>query len=88
MNMQQIEEYINALKVGKIMRKLPSAERRKAFEQLLLTSPDFSAKQFHCSGLKGAFGLDDQHRQKISAGIRASLAKKKATYLLNEENKT
>jgi hypothetical protein len=48
------------------------------FQQLVATSPEFSAKQFQMFGLKRLFGLSDQHRMNISAGIRRSLEKRKA----------
>ena len=78
MNRQQIEEFMGELSIGRVIRKLPSEERRKVFQQLVTTAPEFSAKQFQMFGLKGSFGLSDQHRMNISAGIRRSLEKRKA----------
>jgi hypothetical protein len=78
MNRQQIEEFMGELSIGRVIRKLPSEERRQVFQQLVATAPEFSAKQFQMFGLKGSFGLSDQHRMNISAGIRRSLEKRKA----------
>lgn len=78
MNKEQIEEYMGELSIGQVMCKLPSEERKKLFQQMVETAPDFSAKRFSLRGLKGSFGLSDQHRKNISAGIKASLAKKGA----------
>jgi len=78
MNRQQIEEFMGELSIGRVIRKLPSEERRRVFQQLVATAPEFSAKQFQMFGLKGSFGLSDQHRMNISAGIRKSLEKRKA----------
>jgi hypothetical protein len=79
MNQQQIEEFMGELSIGRVIRRLPSEDRKRVFQQLVATAPEFSAKQFSMFGLKGSFGLSDQHRLNISAGIRASLAKKRAT---------
>ena len=76
MNRQQIEEFMGELSIGRVIRKLPSEERRRVFQQLVATSPEFSAKQFQMFGLKGSFGLSDQHRENISIGIRRSLEKR------------
>jgi hypothetical protein len=79
MNQQQIQEFMGELSIGRVIRRLPSEDRKRVFQQLVATAPEFSAKQFSMFGLKGSFGLSDQHRLNISAGIRASLAKKRAT---------
>jgi hypothetical protein len=76
MNRQQIEEFMGELSIGRVIRKLPSEDRKRVFQQLVETAPEFSAKQFQMFGLKGSFGLSDQHRMNISAGIRRSLEKK------------
>ena len=76
MNRQQIEEFMGELSIGRVIRKLPSEDRKRVFQQLVETAPEFSAKQFQMFGLKGSFGLSDQHRMNISAGIRRSLEKR------------
>lgn len=78
MNRQQIEEFMGELSIGRVIRKLPSEDRKRVFQQLVETAPEFSAKQFQMFGLKGSFGLSDQHRMNISAGIKRSLEKRKA----------
>jgi hypothetical protein len=78
MNRQQIEEFMGELSIGRVIRRLPSEDRKRVFQQLVETAPEFSAKQFQMFGLKGSFGLSDQHRMNISAGIRRSLEKRKA----------
>ena len=79
MNQQQIEEFIGELSIGRVIRKLPSEDRKRTFQLMVAKAPEFSAKQFSMFGLKSSFGLGDQHRLNISAGIRASLAKRKST---------
>jgi hypothetical protein len=76
MNRQQIEEFMGELSIGRVIRRLPSEDRKRVFQQLVETAPEFSAKQFQMFGLKGSFGLSDQHRMNISAGIRRSLEKR------------
>ena len=76
MNRQQIEEFMGELSIGRVIRRLPSEDRRRVFEQLVATTPEFSAKQFQMFGLKGSFGLSDQHRENISIGIKKSLEKR------------
>ena len=76
MNRQQIEEFMGELSMGRVIRRLPSEDRKRVFQQLVETAPEFSAKQFQMFGLKGSFGLSDQHRMNISAGIRRSLEKR------------
>jgi hypothetical protein len=76
MNRQQIEEFMGELSIGRVIRKLPSEDRKRVFQQLFETAPEFSAKQFSMFGLKGSFGLSDQHRENISIGIRKSLEKR------------
>jgi hypothetical protein len=78
MNRQQIEEFMGELSIGRVIRRLPFEDRKRVFQQLVETAPEFSAKQFQMFGLKGSFGLSDQHRMNISAGIKRSLEKRKA----------
>ena len=66
-----IKNYMAALNTfGKSFRKVSSGERKQTFEQLTRGSPCFEGNRFLLRGLKGAFGLTDDHRNKISAAIR------------------
>ena len=76
MSRPQIEEFMGELSIGQIIRRLPSEDRRRVFQQLVETAPEFSAKRLSMFGLRGSFGLSDQHRENISIGIRKSLEKR------------
>jgi hypothetical protein len=71
MTKDEIEEYVVQLKIGSTIDKLPSDKRKQLFQQMVGTSPEFTAKQFLMQGLKGTFGLSNQHRINISNTMKA-----------------
>jgi hypothetical protein len=79
MSNDDIKNYMIALDaLSKEFKKSSSHERKWEFERLTRSLPCFAGDRFLLRGLKGAFGLTDEHRKKISAGIKASLATKGA----------
>jgi hypothetical protein len=52
MNRQQIEEFMGELSIGRVIRRLPSDDRKRVFQQLVETAPEFSAKQFQMFGFE------------------------------------
>lgn len=74
-----IKNYMIALDaLSKEFKRSSSYERKWEFEHLTRNLPRFAGDRFLLRGLKGTFGLTDEHRKKISAGIKASLATKGA----------
>jgi hypothetical protein len=68
----EIEEYMRQLNVNsQAMDRSPSEQRRKLFQQMVDTAPKFSTNQFLMRGLKGTFGLSNQHRINISNTMKA-----------------
>ena len=76
-NKTNIEEYFVELERGHIVAALSSENRKRLFNHLVNTSPEFSSKQFHEHGLRGTFGLSISHREQISISMKASWAKRK-----------
>jgi hypothetical protein len=72
MTKDEIEQYMEELlNLGTPMDRLPSKERKQLFQQSVGTVSDFSVKQFLTKGLKGTFGLSNQHRINISNTMKA-----------------
>ena len=76
MTQEDIEEYMRQLSIGTTMDRLPSEKRKQLFQQKVAIAPKFSADQFLMRGLKGTFGLSNQHRVNISNSMKAKLKEK------------
>ena len=79
MNREQVESFMDAvLSDDQVIRSLSSEERKRAFEAMKNNSQPHIAKEMQKFGLKGMFGISDEHREKVSVSMKASWAKRKA----------